>query len=174
MESIPSWVFDFESSSHLRCSHVPLRSFVPAQVVSSSPSKYKMKSLILLSTAIALGLASAQDIGTGDYPPACQQYCGPVAARSSACDSNNNNGDDDDDDNSEVNCICNGNGMSTAIPRCEACVIPFRIPGEDDYDDISDLVRACGLSPTSITGAPTPTTTYVFTTTSTDDVSWTI
>lgn len=135
--------------------------------ISCIPATFlNMKYFILLSAAVAIGLSSAQDIDTGDYPAACQQYCGPVAARSSACDANNDDGDD-----SETNCICNGSGMSTAIPRCDACVGPFRVPGDDDFSDISELLQACGLSTTSLSNAPTPTTTYVFTTTSTDDVS---
>ena len=93
-----------------------------------------MKAFAYLSFAALTTFASAQDIDTSDYPAACQQYCAPVAARATACD--DNGGDDDND-----NCICNGQGMSTAIPRCDACVAPFRVPGDDDYSGERDFAE---------------------------------
>ena len=93
-----------------------------------------MKSLAYFSLAAFAVVASAQDIDTSDYPAACQNFCGPVATRAAACDANNNGDDDDDDDDGDdESCICNGQGMSTAIPRCAACVEPFRVQDEDDF-----------------------------------------
>lgn len=106
-----------------------LNHYAPAHFLVHDPSYCtKMKTLTYLSFAALAAHASAQDIDTSDYPAACQQYCAPVAARATACDIN---GDEDDDDNDD--CVCNGQGMSTAIPRCDACVAPFRVPGDDDY-----------------------------------------
>ena len=151
-----------------------------------------------LISALALALASrvaAQGLHTEDIAPNCASVCSAIVTASDACErqydndnDDNNNNIDDNDDQQELDCICSAQGMSTAIPECEACQRQYYDQDDDDdddnnddnngdYDDIQTLLSRCGFSSMSATGsmtmtsmgsAPTGGSTTIITSTYTD------
>jgi len=124
----------------------------------------------LLST-IALALASravAQGIDRDDVSPRCSSQCDAIVSASDSCERQYD--DVENEDQQELDCICNSNGLDTAIPECEACQRQYYVE-DDDYDNISTLLSRCGYSTISATGSmgAMATTTYTTTYTETDD-----
>jgi hypothetical protein len=92
----------------------------------------RTQTIFALAAAIALRAVSAQDY-SDDYPAACQDVCGPVAARSDSCD------DQFENDQDELTCLCTGPNMNNLIPECQACVAANPDPDDDDDDSNEDL-----------------------------------
>jgi hypothetical protein len=88
--------------------------------------------IFALAAALTLRAVSAQDY-SDDYPAACQDVCGPVAARSDSCDNQFEN------DQDELTCLCTGPNMNNLIPECQACVAANPDPDDDDDDSNEDL-----------------------------------
>lgn len=87
-------------------------------------------SVFLLILALGISAAHSQAIDIEDVPASCQSACAPVIAVSDACDEL-----DGDEDASDWVCVCAGQGMSTAVPECLACVQSAPMSGDDDDDD---------------------------------------
>ena len=87
-----------------------------------------VKSFVL--AAAFTGLVASQSIDTNDYPSACQQACQPIADQSSTCDQENS------EDAQELNCICTGPGIESALQECAQCVA--QNGGNPDNDDDND------------------------------------
>lgn len=140
----------------------------------TSPHITTMHRTTLLST-LALALASralAQGLDTDDIAPNCASQCSAIVTTSDACERQYD--DTPNEDQNELDCICSANGMSSAIPECEACQRQYYAQ-DDDYDDIRELLRRCGFSSisagmtmTGMAAAPTGGSTTVITSTYTE------
>lgn len=90
-------------------------------------------SLLLSVLALAISSVSAQAIDTEDVPSTCLSACGPVVAASDVCEEQEDDGDD-----SEWTCVCNAQGMSSAVPDCMSC-LQSNPTGDDEDDDDGDI-----------------------------------
>lgn len=119
-----------------------------------------------LLSSLALALATriaAQGIDAEDIAPNCVSACSSIPPAADACERQYD--DTPNEDQQELDCICNAQGMRTAIPECEACQRQY-YGQDDDYDDIRTLLDACGFASVSATmtsmgAAPTGSTTVI-------------
>lgn len=87
---------------------------------------------LLLSTLFLTLIHANEGIESDDVPSQCTSQCRSVIDLSSTCDDRSFSSNDD-----ELQCICTGQNMASAIPDCEACVRPFwEGSDDDDYDGI--------------------------------------
>lgn len=128
------------------------------------------------TSALALALASRTTALTllenSDVSPNCASVCTNIVTESDNCERKFDNVDNSDQQ--EQACLCNAQGMNTAIPECEACQRQY-YSQNDHYDDIQTILSFCGFSSISATGsmtamgsAPTGGSTTVITSTYTE------
>ncbi|KAM0719049.1 hypothetical protein Q7P37_004954 [Cladosporium fusiforme] len=112
------------------------------------------KNTILFIGLAALSAARAQEFDNNDVPQQCRSVCQAMVDAARTCDQNF------DGDRQEVDCICNTEGASTALPECAACVRQFDPDTDDDGDDndendVDEVVRSCGFSSTTFNPSST-------------------
>lgn len=95
-----------------------------------------MHTTTLLLSALAAGIIrfthANEGIESDDVPDQCRSQCSSVIQQSESCDDQSFSSND-----RELQCICTGTNMATAIPDCEACVRPFwEGSDDDDYDGL--------------------------------------
>ncbi|CZT15062.1 uncharacterized protein RCC_00969 [Ramularia collo-cygni] len=124
-----------------------------------------MHGTTLLISSLALGFVhftrANEGIEFDDVPNQCRDVCTPVVELSESCDNQSFSSND-----REIQCICTGQNMATAIPDCEACIRPFwQGSDDDDYDETNNLLRRCGLTAASETSSGASSSTSMSTST---------
>lgn len=90
---------------------------------------FAKRTLLLLGLTAAFTAVQAQEFDNNDVPQQCRSVCQSMVDAARTCDQTN------DGDRQEVDCICNTEGASTALPECAACVRLFDSDNDDDDDD---------------------------------------
>lgn len=87
------------------------------------------KPTVLLLGLSLLSAVKAQEFDNNDVPQQCRSVCQAMVDAARTCDRNF------DGDRQEVDCICNTENASTALPECAACIRQFDSDDDDDDDD---------------------------------------